>query len=544
MTAERRPNFLVICADQLKANLLGCYGNDAISTPSIDALAAEGTVFTEATVANPTCMPNRSAMLTGRWPSVHGTRHNGIPLDPDANTFPRQLREAGYRTAAVGKMHLQNMGFWFSPEEEAEIRAVDPLTLDRDAKDAATRAWTADRDRFEDRARFATEDAPSPDDYYGFAEVDFVIGHGDTTTGNYRWWALERGVDPEAVGGAANAQVVSTKWDQVYQTEVPAEVHNTTYIGERAAERLRDLAESDEPFLLFASFPDPHHPFAAPRGYFDRYEPADIELPATFHNTHEGSPDHIRRAIENRGEPHASWAMLWSPDEDQYRDAAVAEYGLIELMDEAIGRILDTLEETGLAESTIVIFTADHGDFFGDHGLMLKHMSHYRAVTRVPLIVRLPEDRTPAVRDDLVATPDLAPTLIELAGARGYRGIQGRSIAPLIAGLGATGAITTASGRGVPAHRDAVLVEEDQPYGTPGLPAPVRMRTLVTREARLTRYVGTDFTELYELVSDPLELCNVAASPSHADLLHRMTARMADELAALDDTGIAPTASA
>src|SRR5579859_1826970 len=105
----KRPNFLFFIADQLRADHLGCYGNRQVKTPQIDKLAAAGWVADSFYVASPICMPNRATLMTGRMPSVHGVRHNGIPLSLEASTFVEQLRQAGYRTGHIGKSHLQNM---------------------------------------------------------------------------------------------------------------------------------------------------------------------------------------------------------------------------------------------------------------------------------------------------------------------------------------------------------------------------------------------------------------------------------------------------
>ncbi|GAB4099682.1 sulfatase family protein [Sinomonas halotolerans] len=529
----RRPNVLLIIADQLRADHLGFGGNGIVRTPNLDALAARGMVFENATVANPTCMPNRASLATGRWPSAHGTRCNGIPLDPESRTVMRSLADSGYRTIAVGKLHHQNMGWEFEPEQREEILATDPLLLDSAAHDARPRgsgAW----DRWEDRERHGGRFVPLPPDYYGYSQVDLVVGHGDHPGGHYLHWARERGLDPEAVGGPERSEVVYEGWDQVYRTAVPAELHPSAYIGEKAVEHLKDAAGHDAPFFLFVSFPDPHHPFSPPAGYDTLYDPADIPLPLGFEQDHSRSPGHIRHLMERRGEPGSDPTMTWAATEEQYRHAAAAQYGLITLMDEQIGRILDELEAQGLAEDTIVVFTADHGDLFGDHGLMLKHFSHYRAVTTVPLVVALPgaeaQQRT-GRSAALVSSPDLVPTLMELTGAAPFRGIQGRSFVPVLRG--------TAT-----AHRDALLIEEDQPFGLPGLPGPVRMRTVVTVEGRLTRYFGAGETELYDHAADPGELHNLAGDPGHAGLERRLTEALVASMAALADEGTAPTAAA
>jgi len=200
------------------------------------------------------------------------------------------------------------------------------------------------------------------------------------------------------------------------------------------------------------------------------------------------------------------------------------------LMDQQIGRILDAVAVQGLEDDTIVVFTSDHGDLLGDHGLMLKHFSHYRALTNVPLVVKVPGIPA-AASDALVSTADLAPTLMQLSGTPAFRGIQGKSLVPLLQGEQS-------------AIRTALIVEEDQPFGLPGLPAPVRMRSILTPTARLTRYFGTDTVELYDLGADPGELHNVAADPAYAGLLQELTALMLEEIMALTVMGTRPTASA
>ncbi|MDQ0258251.1 arylsulfatase A-like enzyme [Sinomonas atrocyanea] len=532
----RRPNVLVIVADQLRADHLGFGGNTVVKTQNLDALADRGMVFENATVANPTCMPNRASLVTGRWPSAHGTRCNGIPLDPASRTLMRSLADTGYRTLAVGKLHHQNMGWEFEPEQQAEIRATAPLLLNTTAEDARPRSGPAGWDHWEDRARHEQAFVPLPTDYYGYSHVDLIVGHGDHPGGHYLHWARERGLDPDAVGGPDGSEAVYPGWDQVYRTAIPADLHPSAYIGEKAVEHLKDAAGHDAPFFLFVSFPDPHHPFSPPAGYDTLYDPDSIPLPLGFDQDHSRSPRHIRHMVSRRGEPGTDPTMTWAATAEQYRHAAAAQYGLITLMDEQIGRILAELDAQGLSEDTIVVFTADHGDLFGDHGLMLKHFCHYRAVTNVPLVVALPGasagPRSAAGRSrSLVASPDLVPTLMELTGAGQFRGIQGISFASILHG-------------GEDVHRPALLIEEDQPFGLPGLPGPVRMRTVVTAEGRLTRYFGAGEVELYDHALDPWELHNVAGQPEYAALERRLTEALVTQMASLADEGTAPTAAA
>ena len=206
----RRPNVIVVVADQLRADHLGFAGNPVVKTPNLDRLAAAGVVFSEATVANPTCSPNRASLLTGRWPSAHGTRCNGITMDPNASTMVRSMAHDGYRTAAVGKLHHQNMGWPFEDEQRAEIEATDPLLLSEGHRDAVEFDREPGWDRWENRADHEAAFIRMPKDYYGYQDVDLVIGHGDNPGGHYLHWALERGLDPRTVGGAANACLLYT----------------------------------------------------------------------------------------------------------------------------------------------------------------------------------------------------------------------------------------------------------------------------------------------------------------------------------------------
>lgn len=529
-SASRRPNVLFIIADQLRADHLGFGGNGVVKTPHLDALAAKSIVFENATVANPTCMPNRASLMTGRWPSVHGTRCNGITLDPLTQTLPGSLAAGGYRTVGVGKLHHQNMGWEFEPHQAEEIRTTDPMMLDQGLGDARRQALPQGWDQWENREAHDQRFIGLPADYYGYQHVDLIIGHGDRPGGHYVHWARERGVDPETLGGPAHSPSQYVGWDQVYQTAIPAEVHPTSYVSEKAIEHLKDAAGQDQPFFMFVSFPDPHHPFSPPEGYADLYDPGDLPLPLGFDQDHSASPAHVRTMVQRRGQPNADPTMTWAATEEQYRHAAAAQYGLITMMDEHIGRILEELDRQGLAEDTIVVFTSDHGDLFGDHGLMLKHFVHYRAVTNVPLVVHVPG--TPPLRTGaLVSSADVAPTLLELTGSECYRGIQGRSLVPLLRG-------------GTEQHREVLLVEEEQPFGLEGLPGPVRMRTVITSEGRLTRYFGTDVAELYDHRADPGELLNRAGDPAFAGLEDRLLRTMLDEMANLADQGTAPTAAA
>ncbi len=504
-----RPNILVVVADQLPAHALGFGGAPFGHTPHLDGLAARSTVFDRAFVANPICMPNRASMLTGRLPSSHGTRVNGIPLNPRHDTFIDTLRRAGYRTGAAGKLHLQPYGA--APEAATRLMgsAVDAVRLD------LPDGW----DSWEDRSTHDANHVPLPDSYYGFESVDLVVGSADTATGHYRHWLIDRGFDPELVQGHKNALRTFDGWDQVYQTAVPADAYPTAYIVESTQRFLQQAAADQAPFVFWASFPDPHHPFTPPGDYANMVNPADVELPASFSDPGTGLAPHIEAMVAGRGVQQRPFDC-WAPTEEQYRHSIAAAYGMIAMLDDGVGSILASLAELGLAENTIVVFTSDHGDMWGDHGLLLKHAVHYESCTRVPLVLHVP-GMTPSRTDELASSLDLAPTMLSLAGEEPYRDLHGIDLT------------------NAPSER-ALLVEEDEIFGLPGLPAPIRMRTLVTQEGRLTIYNGCDVGELYERAEDPGEITNRFDDPAAGALRNQMTERLLHEVFAKEDESVAP----
>ncbi|MFD4469611.1 sulfatase [Rhodococcus sp. NPDC058505] len=515
-----RPNIVLIMADQLRADHVGFGGNEIVRTANLDSIAARGTRFDRAYVANPICMPNRASILTSRVPSSHGTRYNGIAVDPDARTFVRSLREAGYRTMLVGKAHFQNIGH--QPEMATSARAGSP------AADAVDRARDEGWDRWEDLAMHRQGPVRMPADYYGFDRVEVAIDHADYCGGHYEHWLRDQGFDPTVRGGDHAAEV-SEQWNQVYRPAMPAELYPTAWVGSRSAEMIRSAAHDGEPFFLQCSFPDPHHPFAPPGEYYDMYSPDEVPLPATFDDPHETSMPHVRSKLKNRGSQRGPMSPF-SPTEKQYREAAAKEYGAITFIDDAVGTVLAALDEAGVRDNTIVVVTSDHGDMFGDHGLMLKAGLHYEGCVRVPLVVAEP-GRNAGVSDALVSSLDIGPTLLDLAGVEGYAGVHGVSLAGVMADPDAT-------------VRDGVYIEEDQMFELlPGC-GPLQMRTLITDEGRITVYRGTSDGELFLFGDDPGELVNRWHDPAHVDAKSRLLAALVDAQMAHTDLSRRPTAMA
>jgi hypothetical protein len=229
----KRPNFLFLISDQHRAADLGCYGHPIVKTPNIDNLAKQGTRFERFYCASPICMPNRATLMTGRMPSLHGVRHNGISLSTQAVTFVEMLREAGYRTAHIGKSHIQNMHdkepmLKRTPLKGGHVAASDQLA--EATKPAAGEGPYNQEVASSWRAGSNTQvELP----YYGFDHVEFANSHADHTTGHHLRWQLARNPDVETLRGPTNALPSDYTAPQAYRTAVPVELYSSTYVAEK-----------------------------------------------------------------------------------------------------------------------------------------------------------------------------------------------------------------------------------------------------------------------------------------------------------------------
>jgi arylsulfatase A-like enzyme len=506
-----RPNILLITTDQHRADHLGCAGDRLLVTPHLDSLAQRGVMFERCHVASPVCMPNRAAMMTGRMPSAAGVRMNGMPLPLQARTFVDQLREAGWQTALIGKAHLQPM-------------TARPAAWRGRADSPQSQAWGDLRDgeayRQESVTRWSDPAHRLRLPYYGFDHAQLCLEHGDQVGGAYERWLRAQGADPARLCGRGNAlpsQVPAVV--DAWRTRLPEELHPTRYVALRTIEWLRDHQQGHQrgqPFFVHCSFPDPHHPFNPPGRYWDQFDPADVVLPrhcgaATPADVPLKRALHAEREASQRPAG-TSRAIAVTPAEA--RVAIALNHGAIAFIDEAVGRLLAHLRESGLDRNTVVVFTSDHGDFMGDHGLLNKGPLHYQGLLRVPLIWADPQE-PPGGRDHrLCSTLDLATTVLARCGLRPAHGLQGRDLrAP--------------SG---PGDRDAVLVEEEAHHRYPGAAFPLRVRTLVTGRWRLSVRADEPAGELYDLAEDPLEQTNLWNDPAHIGARADLTARLVQEM--------------
>lgn len=481
-----RPDILLVMCDQLNARWLGCYGAPW-PTPHIDRIAAQGTLFTEATCPWPVCSPSRASLVTGLYPHGHGICHNVMRRDyPAAHAAPDGegirasdrtteglLALSGYEVGHVGKWHLTDEDLWYYPEMFREH-----LEYGRQM----TEYFAAVRER------------PREDwlDWYG--------------------WALPVDVGP-AVRAARERAPLQEFLAKTGRLQMALEDIYDVQVAERTAERL--LHPGAAPRMLTCSLNFPHDPYVAPSPYYEAVQPQDMLLPenssvraARF----DGQP--ARRAV----------ALLGEGGTREFLRVYAAK---VHLVDTLVGRVLEALEASGRAERTIVVFTADHGDMAGAHGMVTKSTTaFYDDVVRVPLIVRWPGRVVPGVSGAPASLVDLMPTLLELAGHPVPEDLHGRSLAPHLLG-----------GRndGGPAY---TFCERLPSAGRRRCGVPVEGGDFMVRGQgwKYVRYRdGEEF--LYHLAADPGETRDLAADPGAAAVKAELAAAMNEWLAR---TGGAP----
>jgi arylsulfatase A-like enzyme len=515
----RRPNFLFFITDQHRVDYLGCYGHPVLRTPHIDSIAARGTRFDRFYVATPVCMPNRATLMTGRMPSLHGVRSNGIPLSLAANTFVDALRASGYATALIGKSHLQNFTGQPPILTRAPPRPGD-IVLDSTFAEAYKPAPGDGPYDQEHPKRWETGRAFSMQlPFYGFEHVDLCTGHGDHVGGQYYVWLKSRRPDADALRDRSNQLSHDYVCPQAFRTPIPEELYPTAYIAEKSCEWLDRYAAGGhaKPFFLMTSFPDPHHPFTPPGRYWSMYAPQDMALPRGFASGNRPPARSVAWAMAQResGKADTAGQAAFAVSEREAREAMALSCGMIAMIDDAIGRVLARLAACGLADDTIVIFTTDHGDFLGDHRLLLKGPAHFEGITHVPFIWAEPRGGAPRRTDVLAGTLDIASTVLDRANVQPYNGIHGVSLLPVLEGASAALA------------RDSIVIEDDQQRAVFGLPSGARLRTLVTRRWRMTIAQDDPYGELYDLTNDPHELDNLFDDADHRAVRAQLMEKLA-----------------
>jgi arylsulfatase len=428
-------NLLFITTDQQRQDSLRCYGLPFMQTPNMDRLASEGMVFDQCYVPAPLCVPCRASMMSGYYPSAVGTLGNETWLDPEVPTWAERIGKEGYRTAGIGKMH-------FAPWDI--LNGFDERITCEDKRHSYI-----------------------PDDHAKFLQQQGLAKPHPTEFPNY----FETNGAPTYPYSKA--------------------LHPDTYIGDQAAEWLD--RNGDSPFAAWVSFVGPHDPYDPPAELEDLYKDAPIPDPIPV-------PEHLedKTAIQlQRASKLASTNSMFRIDvsqttPEQFRKWRANYYANISLIDEGIGKILDVLEHKGILEQTTIIFTSDHGDALGDHGMVWKGY-FYESMVKVPLIVRGPGVPAGSRNDSLVSTVDLIPYFYETCEVKAPSDLQGKSIKPLVEGT-------------VDKRNSYVFSELNQ-------------QSMVRDERYKYSFYAGGGKELYDLREDPQEMINLAGNELYKDVI-------------------------
>ncbi|TXT63978.1 MAG: putative Arylsulfatase [Promethearchaeota archaeon] len=476
---SKKRNVLFIMCDALRWDHLGCMGNKTVKTPNIDRLADQGVKFTNYFCTNPICMPNRATLETGVYPNVHGVRSNGINMDEHIPTMIKSLRRRGWHTAAIGKIHHQ---YWMAPFKH-RYKSYEGLV-----------EWA--------KEEVTSENFPSP--YYGYEEVEVVSGNGSICAGHYLEWLEEK--SPNEAEKMKKKVVNYDNLFSLYCDPIPADLYNTTYVKERTIaflERYANGIYGDKPFYLHCSFPDPHYPLYPPEEYQEMYNPEEIELPPSFNDIERlYNHEYLGPLLEN---PPFKKAFLRESSEEEVKNITALTYASISYVDFCIGQILAALEKLGYSDNTMVLFSSDHGDLMGDHGLLFKGPCPFNGVLQIPLIWKVPGVSEGSTCDSLVSTIDLPKTILSTLD------IRERYHPPDMQGFDITSILTDND----LSIRSSVFIENDEEIG----PLESRLRHLITQDYKLTVYeTAPEFGDLYDRNNDPNELNNLWDDLSYRDI--------------------------
>ena len=491
---------LFVTTDQQRYDALGCNGGRVARTPAIDALAARGTVYDRAHPQNVVCMPSRATMITGQHVSTHGVWMNGVPLPDGAPSIAQVLHSAGYATALIGKAHFEPV--------------LDPFLRFTEGRIGSERR---------------TELSPP---HRGFAHMELAT-HGAAGPLHYSQWlrehhpehafsyypVVDRELQVNAEGGG------DTGAPQVKHNAIPRDWYHTEWVADRTIAWL-DSLPADRDWFCWMSFPDPHHPWDPPQSELGRVAWRDLDLPegwiddpAERERNLDGKLRHWRAWYDGTFVSNYEAPARWVPatlTADQVREVNALVHVENELIDEALARVLRAIDARGWSQDLDVLFTTDHGEFQGDHGLLFKGPYHVDSLMRLPLVwAPAPSAGTvPARVTAPVGLVSLASTFAHIAGVPEPSYVESHRLPTSDAEAPALG-------------HERVLTEWDSVlFGKI-----VRLRTIcrdgwvATACLPGTVHDGTE-GELYDLANDPLQRENLWSDPrvegTKSDLLADM----------------------
>ncbi|WP_343563780.1 sulfatase family protein [Kiloniella sp. b19] len=496
-------NLIVIMSDQQRADSLGCYGNSLACTPHIDELAKSGAVFRQHMTPNQICSPSRSTLFSGLYPRHHGLTHNGISLPEDTALITHDFKRAGYRTHGVGKFHFQ------------------PILADPEYQ-------MPDSNAFWEKPENQSWNGP----FYGFDTVDMLIGESVAATqgGHYAQWLRSISSDAAKLYSPEfSPSAVPEDFDEVWTSAIPEELHYNSWIAESACRFLEDV--SDDPFFLFVSFPDPHHPFSPPRPWSELHCPENMPLPEVKDGELCKMPAYISDGMDESSKSYVDFLVRPGAPKEQgfmqtthhisnksIRKAIAHTYGMVSMIDAKVGQIKEAVYRNGLQDNTVILFTSDHGELLGDHGLIRKGPAPYRQVLNIPLIFS-GSGIAAGSRNQLTSHVDIRSTLQDYFGLEKSSG-DGQSFSEMLA-------LPDCNGQ---SH----IFCEYHPRVDRGL----YNQTVITKNWRLTIYpLNQEWGELFDRRNDPNEHENLFSDEKFAAVRDELILKIQRDWPARPDAG-------
>jgi arylsulfatase A-like enzyme len=474
--APKQPNLVFILPDRQRRDTLACYGNDWIQVPHLNGLAQDSFVFDNCYVTQPVCCPSRASIMCGVYPVDANMPVNLRILPPNVPTIAEMLADV-YHTGYVGKWHLG--------DELIAQHGFDE--------------WVSCFDHWSQQYR------------------DEALC---SQFSSYHHWLVEKGFEPDSVH-RHTGNIFSTQ----FRADLPIEYHMATYLGEQAAEFIDRNAH--QPFVLYVSSKEPHPPFTGP--YNHLYNPATLPVDETFRTYPEGHSLFNRIRSDFWMQSQCEGFDLTT--ETGWREMRANYYGCVSIVDGMVGSVLDAIDDAGIRDNTIVVFTSDHGEMVGTHA-QVEMRTPYEESARVPLLMRVPwlnEDQRRVGGN--FSQIDFVPTLLDLLGQSLPDHLAGESRADVLRGqadLGENDVIIQHNGLG---DRNLTSAADSHTM------APERVRQLnwlntmpwrsvVTSDRWKLTLCAADQGELFDLGADPNETTNLFGRPEYRDRVRWMAARL------------------
>ena len=468
---SKKKNIVLILSDQQRYDTISAYGlNDICKTPNIDALADEGMKFTNAFTSSPICAPSRASVMTGLYPHNHGVIDNFTDIKDGTPLLGECMNEQGYYCGIAGKWHV-----------------------------SATK--TPEDCGFEGKPFMG----------YGFpgSQVfpSLIFNQPpDNSPNYYEEYLKDNGFDiPDVSHGFLGNNPALQVQEMYAKHEGPVESTIEYFVAHEANRLIDEAVEQDKPFLIWANFWGPHSPSIVPEPYYSMYDPKDIKEHPSYKEDFKDKPYGYYLTEKMWGLGDYGW--------DGFADISAKYYGHCTMIDDMVGLIVDKLKKLGIYEDTIIIYSADHGDCLGAHKLIEKGAFTFDEIYRIPMIVKGLGNKD---NDSFVYLQEIMPTLLDIAGTKPPKPVDGESLLPLMYGTKESN------------NRTEVFGEFHNHFYVS------RQRMVRDNKYQFT-FNENEKGELYDFINDPYQLNNVCYDEKYTDIKREYIEKLSRHLKESND---------